>query len=75
MFNTGTVVGFNANIFGGGFPPKHIPSFGWWDGQEMADYKLDKALETATKVVGRRNLQLSTEDVEIFNYIFNHRSE
>jgi hypothetical protein len=25
MFNTGTVVGVAANIFGGGFPPKHIP--------------------------------------------------
>jgi UDP-N-acetylglucosamine diphosphorylase/glucosamine-1-phosphate N-acetyltransferase len=25
MFNTGTVVGVNANVFGGGYPPTHIP--------------------------------------------------
>jgi hypothetical protein len=29
MFNTGTVVGVAANVFGGGFPPKHIPAFAW----------------------------------------------
>src|ERR1700758_2168368 len=29
MLNTGTVVGVNANIFGGGFPATHIPSFSW----------------------------------------------
>src|SRR6185295_4716741 len=29
MFNTGTVVGVFANIFGGEFPGKFIPSFSW----------------------------------------------
>ena len=27
MFNTGTVVGVSANIYGNGFPPKFVPSF------------------------------------------------
>ena len=29
MFNTGTVVGVCANIFGTGFPRNFIPSFSW----------------------------------------------
>ena len=29
MFNTGTVVGVSANIFGSGFPRNFIPSFSW----------------------------------------------
>ncbi|MCB0697975.1 MAG: glucose-1-phosphate thymidylyltransferase, partial [Chitinophagaceae bacterium] len=29
MFNTGTVVGVSANIYGGNFPEKFVPSFAW----------------------------------------------
>ncbi|MDD2822415.1 MAG: GlmU family protein, partial [Flavobacterium sp.] len=29
MFNTGTVVGVSANIFGSGFPRNFVPSFSW----------------------------------------------
>ena len=29
MFNTGTVVGVSANIFGSGFPRNFTPSFSW----------------------------------------------
>ena len=36
MFNTGTVVGVSANVFGGGFQPKHIPSFSWGGVRLMA---------------------------------------
>ena len=28
-FNTGTVVGISCNIFGNGFPPKHMANFTW----------------------------------------------
>jgi len=44
MFNTGTVVGISANIFGDGFPRNYIPSFSWGGAAGMVDYVIDKAL-------------------------------
>ncbi|MDB4286316.1 glucose-1-phosphate thymidylyltransferase, partial [bacterium] len=29
MLNSGTVIGVSANVFGGGYQPKFIPSFSW----------------------------------------------
>ncbi|MBX3101147.1 MAG: GlmU family protein [Bacteroidetes bacterium] len=59
MFNTGTVVGVCANVFGADFPPKHIPAFSWGGAGGLAPYRLDKALETARRVMARRGLQLT----------------
>jgi hypothetical protein len=44
MLNTGTVVGVAANVFGGGFPPKHVPGFAWGGEQGFAVHEVDKAL-------------------------------
>jgi UDP-N-acetylglucosamine diphosphorylase/glucosamine-1-phosphate N-acetyltransferase len=71
MFNTGTVVGVGANIFGGGFPPTHIPSFSWGGAEGMEEYKLDKMLETANRVYARRNATVSEEEAEILKTVFN----
>jgi len=55
MFNTGTVVGVSANVFGAGFPPNHIPDFSWGGRQDgFEEYSLTKALETTAKVFARR---------------------
>jgi len=62
MFNTGTVVGVGCNIYGGGFPPTHIPSFSWGGSEGLQDYKLEKLVETAERVFERRGLQFG--DVE-----------
>jgi UDP-N-acetylglucosamine diphosphorylase/glucosamine-1-phosphate N-acetyltransferase len=70
MFNTGTVIGVSANIFGGGFPRTFIPSFSWGGASGFTVYQINKALETAEKVLARRSLPLTTEDTEIFNHIF-----
>lgn len=59
MFNTGTVIGVGANVFGGGFPPKHIPSFSWGGSEGFEKYDLDKMLATAAKVFERRGLKLN----------------
>lgn len=61
MFNTGTVVGVAANIFGDGFPRNFIPSFSWGGAQGMEIYKLNKFYETAEKVFARRGLEMSPE--------------
>jgi len=75
MFNTGTVVGFSSNVFGAGFPPKYIPSFGWGGSETMKEYKLAKAIETAKAVFARRDKNFSTEDEKLFEYIFNQTKE
>jgi UDP-N-acetylglucosamine diphosphorylase/glucosamine-1-phosphate N-acetyltransferase len=71
MFNTGTVVGVSANIFGDGFPRNFIPSFSWGGAQGFTTYKIDKALETAEIVMGRRGIPLSDIDKEILTKIYN----
>lgn len=72
MFNTGTVVGVSANIYGGSFPDKFIPSFSWGGSEGMVTYKLDKAMETANRMMGRRNKTLSAAETEMYTHIFNN---
>jgi UDP-N-acetylglucosamine diphosphorylase/glucosamine-1-phosphate N-acetyltransferase len=60
MFNTGTVVGIFANIWGGGFPQTEVPPFSWGGPPGgFVPYRVDKALETARVVVDRRGKTLS----------------
>jgi UDP-N-acetylglucosamine diphosphorylase/glucosamine-1-phosphate N-acetyltransferase len=54
MFNTGTVVGVGANVFGAGFPANHVPDFSWGGADGFEEYRIDKALETTAKVFARR---------------------
>jgi UDP-N-acetylglucosamine diphosphorylase/glucosamine-1-phosphate N-acetyltransferase len=70
MFNTGTVVGFSANIFGAGFPRTFIPSFSWGGAAGFSTYRLEKALDTAQRMMARRDLALSPADQRIFEHIF-----
>ncbi len=62
MFNTGTVVGVSANIYGAGFPRNFIPSFTWGGPQGTTEYMIKKALDTANRMMQRRGLQV--DDVE-----------
>lgn len=71
MFNTGTVVGVNANIYGAGFPRNFIPSFSWGGSQGFKEYRVDKALEVARKVMKRRNLDLDETQERILREVFN----
>ena len=70
MFNTGTVVGVSANIFGGGFPSKFIPSYSWGGSDGFVDYELEKAIELAVVVMKRRGVEFSLADKEILEYVF-----
>ncbi len=67
MFNTGTVVGVCANVFGAGFPKKFVPSFSWG---ESEIFGLDKAYEVAQRVMQRRNLHFDEIEKEILNSIW-----
>ena len=71
MFNTGTVVGVGANIFGGGFPPTHIPSFTWGGSETAETYKLDKMLETTQRVFDRRGKVITADEKHLLQFVFN----
>ncbi|AZQ44198.1 GlmU family protein [Nonlabens ponticola] len=70
MFNTGTVVGVSANIYGAGYPRNFIPSFNWGGPQGNMVYKTDKAYEVADVVMKRRGLSLQQEDKDILDAVF-----
>jgi len=70
MFNTGTVVGVHANIATDKFPPKFIPSFSWLVSKHPTVYELPRAIETATRVFARRNIELTKADHSIFEHVF-----
>ncbi len=72
MFNTGTVVGVSANIFGGDFPPKFIPSFSWGGAQWLRTFTFEKGLEVAEKMMERRGLQLSEKEIALLKHAYAH---
>lgn len=70
MFNTGTVVGVNANIFGAGFPSTHVPSFSWGGAGDSTEYKIKNAFEVATRVFERRGMIFDEQEQKILTHIF-----
>jgi UDP-N-acetylglucosamine diphosphorylase/glucosamine-1-phosphate N-acetyltransferase len=70
MFNTGTVVGVSANIYGSNFPRNFIPSFSWGGAAGLSTYKLDKVNETASLVMKRRNVDFDEKEKRILEYVF-----
>lgn len=70
MFNTGTVVGVSANIFGAGFPRNFIPSFSWGGHQGITTYTVEKAVQTAKAVYQRRGKTFDEAEIKMFNHIF-----
>lgn len=70
MFNTGTVVGVSANVFGTGFPRNFIPSFSWGGAAGFTTYLTKKAFETARIVLSRRNMEFDEKEAAILEHIF-----
>ena len=70
LFNTGTVVGFNCNIFSSELPRKFVPSFSWGHGETMIPYDLDKAMQTAAVVMERRDVRFSAAHRALFSSLF-----
>ena len=70
MFNTGTVLGVSANIFGPGFPRNFIPSFSWGGSGGFTTYQMNKVKEVATVVMLRRGLDFDEKEVKILEHIF-----
>jgi len=76
MFNTGTVVGVFANVFGAGYPRNFIPDFSW-GGPEAGfrTYSFSEACETAQRVLQRRNQSLSEIDKAILYHVYDQTAK
>ena len=70
MFNTGTVVGISANIFGSGFPRNFVPSYSWGGAAGFSTYLTSKAFQTAKIVMARRQVEFSEQDAKILEHVF-----
>ena len=70
MFNTGTVVGVSANIFGSGFPRNFIPSFSWGGASGFSVYKLAKVFDVVEKVFTRRKLKFDKVEKDILTHVY-----
>ncbi len=70
MLNTGTVVGVSANIYGDGFPRNFVPSFAWGGAAGFQTFRIDKAFDSAEKIMNRRNLMLDIQDRLILLRVF-----
>lgn len=70
MFNTGTVVGVSANIFGSGFPRNFVPSFSWGGAAGFSTYITKKAFQTAKIVMSRRGLEFDDQEAAILEHVF-----
>ena len=70
MFNSGTVIGVNVNVFGAGFQRNFIPSFTWGGTAGHEPYKLKKALDVAAAVYSRRGLEFSDVEKDLLTAVY-----
>jgi UDP-N-acetylglucosamine diphosphorylase/glucosamine-1-phosphate N-acetyltransferase len=70
MFNTGTVIGVNCNIYVPGFPGNFVPSFSWGGASGFTSYQPVKAFEAAKVMMARRGVEFTTQDEDILNHVF-----
>ncbi len=75
MFNTGTVVGVGANIFGAGYPRNFVPSFSWGGAAGFVTFQLRKFAEVAEAVMHRRNKEYDQVEQDIIQHIFDETAQ
>lgn len=70
MFNTGTVIGVNCNIYVPGFPRNFIPSFSWGGASGFSSYLPKKAFEVAKVMMARRGVEFDDKEARILEHVF-----
>ncbi len=70
MFNTGTVIGVNCNIYTPGFPRNFVPSFSWGGASGFSTYQTSKAFEAAIVMMARRGHTFDETEAEILEHVF-----
>ena len=74
MFNTGTVIGINTQLFGSGFMRNFIPSFTWGSVSGFTTVDIDKAVQVAKRVYARRKLDFSAQEERLLRHVHDHTS-
>ncbi len=67
--NGGAVIGTGSNLFGVHFAPKTVPPF-TWGGEVFREYRIDRMVEVARKVMGRRKLALTEAQETLLREVF-----
>jgi hypothetical protein len=67
--NGGSMVATGSNIFGVHFAPKTIPAF-TWGGERFREYRIDRMIEVARKVMARRKVDLSANQEAVLRTVF-----
>ncbi len=70
MFNTGTVIGVNCNIYVPGFPRNFVPSFSWGGASGFSTYTTSKAFEAAEVMMARRGVVFDETEAKILEHVF-----
>lgn len=70
MFNTGTVIGVNCNIYVPGFPRNFVPSFSWGGASGFSSYQPKKAFEVAKVMMARRGVEFSAMEAKILEHVY-----
>ncbi len=70
MFNTGTVIGVSANVFGSGYPRNFIPSFSWGGASGFTKYLPSKAYEASAAMMERRKRVFDENEKSILDHVF-----
>ena len=74
-FNTATVVGICANLFGTGFPRTFLPSFSYGGAQGLKTYAFNKAIESNIAMMDRRGVAFTEIDREILQNVFDQTTK
>jgi UDP-N-acetylglucosamine diphosphorylase/glucosamine-1-phosphate N-acetyltransferase len=56
---TGSVLGAGANVYGSVMPPKAVSPFAWGEAGNFVDFRADKFLGVAERMMARRHVTLS----------------
>ncbi|WP_299317770.1 GlmU family protein [uncultured Maribacter sp.] len=70
MFNTGTVIGVNSNIYVPGFPRNFVPSFSWGGASGFTAYQPVKAFDAAKVMMARRGVGFNDVEADILTHVF-----
>ena len=70
MINTATVFGVGVNFHGSGYPRNFVPSFTEGSTAAMTEVPFDKFIDTARRVMARRNVSLTQVDADIYRHLY-----
>ena len=70
VLNCGTSVGMGSSLFQLDFNKKYYRSFSW-GGQENERYDFEKFIAASKKMMARRDVVLSQNQIDLYRFIYN----